>query len=89
MPAAADKTIAGGTNFGWRLMEGPQCRPGDTVCNNQTQQQMGLKLPVDSYGRMVGQSVTGGYVYRGSAIPGLQASVGLAHHEDGAIADRT
>jgi glucose/arabinose dehydrogenase len=99
LPAAADRTVAAGTNFGWRLMEGPQCRPGDTVCNAQTQAQMGLKLPVDSYGRTVGQSVTGGYVYRGSAIPGLRGNYIYADYQtarffrfriqNGAIADRT
>jgi len=99
LPAAADRTIASGTNFGWRLMEGPNCRPGDTVCNQQTQAQMNLKLPVDSYGRGVGQSVTGGYVYRGSALPGLRGTYIYADYmsarffsfrmQDGAIADRT
>jgi len=98
LPAAADRTVAAGTNFGWRLMEGPQCRPGDTVCNAQTQAQMGLKLPVDSYGRTIGQSVTGGYVYRGSAIPGLRGTYIYADYQsarffrfriqNGAIADR-
>jgi glucose/arabinose dehydrogenase len=24
--------VQAGTNFGWRIMEGPDCRPGDTVC---------------------------------------------------------
>jgi len=98
LPAAADRTIASGTNFGWRLMEGPQCRPGDTVCNAQTQAQMGLKLPVDSYARAVGVSVTGGYVYRGGAIPGLRGNYIYADYQsarffrfriqNGAIADR-
>lgn len=99
LPAAADRTIASGSNFGWRLMEGPNCRPGDANCNQQTPTQMGLKLPVDSYGRTIGQSVTGGYVYRGSAIPGLRGSYIYADYqsarffrfriENGAIADRT
>ncbi|MEO8179360.1 MAG: PQQ-dependent sugar dehydrogenase [Deltaproteobacteria bacterium] len=98
LPAAADRTIASGANFGWRLMEGPNCRPGDTNCNQQTQAQMGLKLPVDSYARAVGQSVTGGYVYRGSAIPGLRGTYIYADYasarffsfriENGAIAGR-
>lgn len=58
---------AAGTNFGWRIMEGSVCRPGEGICNTA-----GLTLPVDSYPRSVGASVTGGYVYRGSAIPGLR-----------------
>jgi len=58
---------AAGTNFGWRIMEGSECRPGEIGCNTE-----GLTLPVDTYPRSVGASVTGGYVYRGSAIPGLR-----------------
>jgi glucose/arabinose dehydrogenase len=60
---------AAGTNFGWRIMEGSVCRPGEGVCNRT-----GLTLPVDSYARDIGASVTGGYVYRGSAIAGLRGS---------------
>jgi len=59
-----------GTNFGWRIMEGPNCRPNDAVCP-QTDR-AALTDPVDSYPRTVGTSVTGGYVYRGSAVPGLR-----------------
>jgi glucose/arabinose dehydrogenase len=58
---------AAGTNFGWRVMEGNVCRPGGGSCDSA-----GLTLPVDTYPRSVGASVTGGYVYRGSAIPGLR-----------------
>lgn len=56
-----------GTNFGWRIMEGNVCRPGEGDCETT-----GLTLPVDTYPRTVGASVTGGYVYRGSAMPGLR-----------------
>lgn len=66
LPAAAPA----GANFGWRLMEGPNCRPNDNVCPGMDTS--GLILPIDSYPRNVGTSVTGGYVYRGSAIPGLR-----------------
>jgi len=100
LPATAEtRTIAAGTNFGWRLMEGPNCRPRDTVCNAQTQAQMGLTLPVDSYARAVGTSVTGGYVYRGSNVPGLRGTYIYADYasarffrfriQNGQIADRT
>jgi glucose/arabinose dehydrogenase len=99
LAASADKTIPAGSNFGWRLMEGPNCRPGDTDCTQQTQQQLNLTQPVDSYGRTVGQSVTGGFVYRGSDIPGLRGTYIYADYQsarffrfrivNGAIADRT
>jgi glucose/arabinose dehydrogenase len=60
-PASA----AAGLNYGWNLMEGSTCyRPG---CN-----QAGLTLPIFEYGRTLGVSVTGGYVYRGSVYPDRQ-----------------
>jgi glucose/arabinose dehydrogenase len=55
----------GGENYGWNLMEGAHCRAG-VACDRS-----GLSLPVAEYGRSAGCSVTGGYVYRGSAQPGL------------------
>jgi glucose/arabinose dehydrogenase len=62
--------VQAGTNFGWRIMEGPDCRPGDTVCPQADRS--ALALPVDSYSHAVGNSVTGGFVYRGSNVPGLR-----------------
>lgn len=59
----------GGLNFGWNRMEGAHCYPptaGD-ACNRA-----GLTLPVVDYDHGQGCSVTGGYVYRGAAIPDLQ-----------------
>jgi glucose/arabinose dehydrogenase len=58
-----------GTNFGWRIMEGDACRPGAGACDPT-----GLTLPVAVYDHDVGNSVTGGSVYRGSAIPSLRGS---------------
>jgi glucose/arabinose dehydrogenase len=64
--------IRKGGNYGWRIMEGFHCRPPQTTCD-----QSGLELPVFEYahdgsnGVPGGCSVTGGYVYRGSAIPSL------------------
>jgi glucose/arabinose dehydrogenase len=55
-----------GVNYGWSVMEGTQCfRERD--CD-----QTGITLPVLEYGRSDGCSITGGYVYRGDAIPTLQ-----------------
>lgn len=56
----------GGRNYGWDVMEGFSCFEPPSGCD-----QTGLTLPVVSYGRDVGFSVTGGYVYRGPAMPGL------------------
>ncbi|HTV24867.1 MAG TPA: PQQ-dependent sugar dehydrogenase [Polyangiaceae bacterium] len=82
-----------GTNFGWRIMEGNVCRPGEVACDTT-----GLTLPVDIYPRDVGASVTGGNVYRGSAIPGLRGYYLYADYvsgrsfrfriEAGAVVDR-
>jgi glucose/arabinose dehydrogenase len=79
LPAA---TLAG-TNFGWRLMEGPNCRPGDTVCPNANIST--LTMPVDSYARTVGTSITGGYVYRGSNVPGLRGRYLYADYDSNAV----
>ncbi|MCS6899154.1 MAG: PQQ-dependent sugar dehydrogenase [Myxococcales bacterium] len=55
-----------GGNYGWRTMEGTACYHPATGCNKA-----GLILPVVEYPHSQGVSVTGGYVYRGKAIPGL------------------
>ena len=54
------------TNYGWRLMEGFLCFKPSSNCNPG-----GLTLPVLDYPTHVGGTcaVTGGYVYRGSAMP--------------------
>ncbi|MEZ4394924.1 MAG: PQQ-dependent sugar dehydrogenase [Polyangiales bacterium] len=57
--------IERGGNYGWNTMEGSSCLVG-TSCDRT-----GLILPVVEYGRSEGASITGGYVYRGGAIPGL------------------
>ncbi len=54
-----------GLNFGWPIMEGnacfsqPDCSPD------------GLELPAFAYDHSEGCSITGGYVYRGAALPEL------------------
>jgi glucose/arabinose dehydrogenase len=55
-----------GANFGWRIMEGPECF-GASSCDESE-----LELPLVSYGHDDGCSITGGFVYRGAAIPELQ-----------------
>lgn len=58
---------SGGENYGWRLMEGTHCFNPQVDCNPGT-----LTLPILEYEHSLGNcSVTGGYSYRGSKIPGL------------------
>jgi len=56
----------GGINYGWNIMEGASCYNAAT-CN-----QTGLQLPIIDYGHNGPCSITGGYVYRGSAIPAIR-----------------
>jgi glucose/arabinose dehydrogenase len=59
-----DRVDLGG-NYGWRCFEG-------TVSTSLPCGSMGPRLPpVAQYGRSVGITVIGGYVYRGSRLPGL------------------
>lgn len=55
-----------GLNYGWKIMEGRGCFSPPAGCV-----QTGLTLPVLEYTHSDGCSVTGGYVYRGSALPAL------------------
>lgn len=60
----------GGENYGWPLMEGPDCNDPPSGCNDGS-----LILPVHAYphgGDPYRCSISGGYVYRGSRIPSLQ-----------------
>ncbi len=56
----------GGRNFGWNVMEGRHCFSPAVGCATA-----GLTLPVAEYDHGQGCAITGGFVYRGSAIPGL------------------
>jgi len=58
-----------GANYGWDIMEGDACFEPASGCDRT-----GLILPVLQYDHSEGCSVTGGHVYRGSAIPALQGT---------------
>ncbi len=70
---------AGGLNFGWNVMEGAHCY-GAESCD-----QGGLTLPVTEYGRGLGCTVIGGYVYRGAAYPLLVGSYLFADYCSGRV----
>jgi len=65
----AEPAGQGGRNYGWSIMEGPDCFEADS-CD-----QAGLTLPVTAYEHGQGDcTVVGGYVYRGEAYPGMQGT---------------
>ncbi len=63
----------GGENYGWNTMEGSTCFGGGGC------ETAGLTLPVAEYEHNAGCSITGGYVYRGAAVP---AAVGRYFYGD-------
>jgi hypothetical protein len=70
----------GGRNYGWNVMEADRCYDSAN-CNRQ-----GLTLPAFSYGRDDGScSVTGGYVYRGSAYPDLYGAYVFSDYCSGVL----
>jgi glucose/arabinose dehydrogenase len=78
----------GGRNYGWKIMEGTACNTCATsncplpmaACNDSS-----LTLPFHEYDTSVGRSITGGYVYRGSAIPALVGCYVFGDYVSGAI----
>jgi glucose/arabinose dehydrogenase len=73
---------ATGRNFGWRLMEAENCFEPNAGCDPALQD---LTLPIASYPRATGQCITGGYVYRGSAIPQLRGAYLYADYQSAAF----
>ncbi|MCI0630159.1 MAG: PQQ-dependent sugar dehydrogenase [Phycisphaerales bacterium] len=68
---------AGPINFGWRCTEGTFCTGlSGCLCNGPT-----LTGPIHEYNHSFGVSVTGGYVYRGCAIPDLQGTYFFADYQ--------
>lgn len=64
-----------GRNYGWR------CYEGNSAFNLTNCGAIGLyTFPVHTYSHSVGCSITGGYVYRGCAIPGLQGTYFFADY---------
>ncbi|MBC7922527.1 MAG: PQQ-dependent sugar dehydrogenase [Ferruginibacter sp.] len=63
-------TIVNGGNYGWKIMEGKECFKSKECSRDN------LKQPVIEYLHSTGdgQSVTGGFVYRGKQMPTLAGS---------------
>ncbi|MEX2163920.1 MAG: PQQ-dependent sugar dehydrogenase [Sulfuricaulis sp.] len=58
--------IERGGNYGWKPCEGAHLRGSSTACGNAA-----FIDPIAEYEHSQGCSITGGYVYRGTSIPGL------------------
>ena len=63
--------IVKGGNYGWSIFEGNHCYNSPWPCDSLPCDTTGLKMPIWEYNHNVGQSVTGGYVYRGTLVPEL------------------
>jgi glucose/arabinose dehydrogenase len=68
-----------GLNYGWRVMEGRHCYNPPSGCNTT-----GKVKPLVEYTHAYGCSVTGGFVYRGSAYPMLRGGYFFADYCSGA-----
>ncbi|MHB8050415.1 MAG: PQQ-dependent sugar dehydrogenase [Coriobacteriia bacterium] len=85
----------GGENYGWNRFEATHPYPPDSTAPDSDR----FVMPVVEYGRDEGTSVTGGYVYRGVAEPGLWGTYlyadftvgriwGLQRAKDGSVQTR-
>lgn len=67
---------AGGENYGWSVMEGPDCMDDPDGCAEEN-----FVLPIHAYGHVGGLcSINGGAVYRGQLIPSLHGAYFFADY---------
>ncbi|MBX3198778.1 MAG: PQQ-dependent sugar dehydrogenase [Labilithrix sp.] len=69
-----------GGDYGWPLLEGTDCHHNAEGCDAT-----GTILPVFSYTHATGNSITGGFVYRGSRIPALFGKYVYADFQAGGL----
>ena len=72
--------IEKGGNYGWNIIEGSLCYNPRTGCDPA-----GLELPLYEYEHSLGESITGGYVYRGENLPLLYGAYIYADYISGTI----
>jgi uncharacterized repeat protein (TIGR03806 family) len=71
--------ITAGSNYGWR------CREGLHNTSNNCTSQGPFTDPLTEYDHTEGQSITGGYVYRGVKLPGLVGKYLFADFGSGTV----
>jgi glucose/arabinose dehydrogenase len=72
--------VTKGANYGWNIMEGSHCFNPSSGCNMS-----GLTLPIIDYAHSEGDTVIGGYLYRGSLIPALQGAYIFGDFSNGKV----
>jgi glucose/arabinose dehydrogenase len=75
-----EKAGAGNKNYGWNKLEGNHCHQPASGCDES-----GITKPQLEYDHNAGKSITGGAVYRGSAIPALRGSYFYADYQSNTI----
>lgn len=78
-----EKAGEGGKNYGWNEMEGTECYypcPPSGECTPVTDCDKSSVPPQHDYPDSEGTSITGGAVYRGSAIPALRGTYFFADY---------
>lgn len=76
--------VAAGSNHGWKAREARHCFPA-SVRSCPDPAEVGLTEPVYEYPHDEGTSITGGYVYTGSALPALAGRYVFADFTTGRI----
>jgi glucose/arabinose dehydrogenase len=82
---ATARASKGGLNFGWRLYEGLHYYPSLATVP-VSKRSSSFVWPVFDYKHPYGESITGGYVYRGSAFPALIGTYVFADYVKGWVA---
>lgn len=77
--AAGDK---GGANYGWNRFEGAHPYPPDSPVPGDADR---FTLPIAEYDHSTGESITGGFVYRGTAVKSLWGVYVYADYVKGTI----
>jgi uncharacterized repeat protein (TIGR03806 family) len=76
-----------GGNYGWRCFEGTQDISARWATGATCATRRDLLPPVAEYSHSLGAAVTGGYVYRGTAVPGLVGRYIFGDYVSGRIWD--
>jgi uncharacterized repeat protein (TIGR03806 family) len=79
-----DRITTPGGNYGWNIREGSVCRGGGTNCPTESN---GAPLvpPVQDVPRDESSAIIGGFVYRGSAMTGMQGQYLYADFSTGRV----